>query len=228
MSLPTPYYQSDRVTLYHGDCLEILPLLEGIDAVVSDPPYGIKAARKDNASRRKLAVAKDYGILDWDDCRPSPAAFNEIRRVSREQVLFGGNYFADLLPPTSSWIIWDKDNGANDFADFEIAWTSHKKAARKVRWRWNRMLQEPGHPKDKRVHPTQKPVGLMRWVLENYTPTDSLILDPYMGSGTTGVACLQTGRRFIGVEKERGYCEEAAERIAKAEKEQKELLPGVA
>jgi site-specific DNA-methyltransferase (adenine-specific) len=203
----------------HGDCLEVLKTLPAgsVDAVVTDPPYGIGEARNNNASRGKLAVSKDYGCSAWDDERPPRIAFDEVRRVSREQVIWGGNYFADMLPPSPSWISWDKDNGNTDFADVELAWTSHKRAARKVRWRWHGMLQEHGgRRKEQRYYPTQKPVGLMVWVLENYTDPSATILDPFMGSSTTGVACMKTGRNFIGIEIDKGYCEIARRRISEA------------
>jgi DNA modification methylase len=203
----------------HGDCLEVLKTLPdgSVDAVVTDPPYGIGEARNNNASRSKLAIAKDYGCSSWDDERPPRIVFDEIRRVSLEQAIWGGNYFADMLPPSPSWISWDKDNGGSDFADVELAWTSHRRAARRVRWRWAGMLQEHGGRwKEQRYHPTQKPVGLMVWVLENYTGLGTTILDPFMGSGTTGVACMKTGRNFIGIEIDEGYCEIARRRISEA------------
>jgi site-specific DNA-methyltransferase (adenine-specific) len=202
------------VEIIHGDCLDVLRGMPdaSVDAVVTDPPYGIKADRRQRARGgkqhgRAMAASRDYGATSWDDARPSADVFREMLRVGRDAVVFGGNYFADLLPPSSSWIVWDKDNGTNNYADFELAWTSHKRAARKVRWRWHGMLQEPGHPKDVRVHPTQKPLGLMLWVIENYTKPGDLILDPYAGSGTTGLACQMLGRRFIGIEREAEYVE---------------------
>jgi len=219
-SLPPPDWQDPegRVFLYKGDCREILARLpEGFaDAVVTDPPYGIGEAAKNNKSRSCLAASKDYGIRHWDDSPPPPKSFEEMRRVSHEQVVFGGNYFAHLLGPTSSWIIWDKDNGKNDFADCEIAWTSHKRAIRKITWRWQGFLQEPGHPREQRQHPTQKPLGVMRWVIERYTEQGSVVLDPFMGSGTTGVAAVNFGRRFVGIEVEQDYFDIAVLRIADA------------
>lgn len=218
--------------IIHGDCLEVLRTMPdaSVDAVVTDPPYGIKADRKQGARANKQhgaawAASKDYGATAWDDDRPSREAFGQMLRVGRHAVIFGGNYFTDRLPPSPSWIVWDKDNGANNYADFELAWTSHKRAARKVRWRWHGMLQEPGHPKDVRQHPTQKPLGLMLWVIEHYTEPGDLVVDPYCGSGTTGVACVQLGRRFIGIEREAAYVEIARKRIADA---QAQLQLGVA
>lgn len=208
------------MTLYCGDCLAILPTLDkgSIDAVVTDPPYGIKAdstAAKNGGTKYGTALARkrEYRATDWDNSRPSREAVDAILNVSGKHVFFGGNYLADLLPASRSWIVWDKDNGTTHFADCELAWTSHDKAVRKVRWRWNGFLQESGRPRDERVHPTQKPVGLMAWVLENYTEAEELVADPFMGSGTTGVACIRTGRKFIGIELDPGYFEIAKRRI---------------
>ena len=220
--------EDGSVQLYCGDCLEILPHVKA-DVVVTDPPYGIKADKKQsNRANKKhgsaLAKSKDYGDSNWDISSPNKQFFDVCREISSEQVFFGGNYFTDKLPASSSWIVWDKDNGTNGYADFELAWTSHKKAARKARWRWHGFMQEPGHPKDIRVHPTQKPLGLMKWVIENYTNESDLVCDAYMGSGTTGVACVNTGRRFIGIELNKEYFEIAKGRIQKAIKEKSEQL----
>ena len=212
-----PDYQRGPVTLFNADCRDVLPTLDIADLSLTDPPYGIGADRG-QASRagfqhvNALAPSKDYGFTDWDR-RPSREAFDAIRAASREQVIFGGNYFADLLPPSPSWLVWDKDNGTNKYADFELAWTSHKTAARKIRWRWHGMLQEPGLPKDTRVHPTQKPVGLMVWIIERFTKLNDLVLDPYIGSGTTAVACIETDRRCIGIEAHRPYFDLCVRRI---------------
>jgi len=221
---PEPYWTSPdgTVVLYCGDCLQILPHLSGVDAVVTDPPYGIRADERqtDRADKQRgaaMAASKDYGVSAWDTSRPTKAAFDAMMSASRDQVIFGGNYFADLLPPSSSWIVWDKDNGDNGYADFELAWTSHDRAARKVRWRWHGMLQEHGGRwKESRVHPTQKPSGMMAWVLSEYTEPGSVVCDPYCGSGTTGVACVRTGRKFIGIEIEERYCAIAKRRIQEA------------
>ncbi len=205
---------SDDVTLYCGDCLEILPTLAAgsVDAVITDPPYGIGENGKKNASRQQLAKPRDYGDYFWDK-KIDQGCLQEIVRVSHEQVIFGGNFYADKLPPSSSWIVWDKLN-SGDFADCELAWTSHKKAVRKFAYMWNGFIKQ--RP-EQRYHPTQKPLALMVWVLENYTNPDDLILDPFMGSGTTGVACVQTGRRFIGIEIDPNYYAIAEKRIKEAQ-----------
>ena len=211
----TDVWTSDDVKLYHGDCLEILPTLEdgSVDAVVTDPPYGIGESGAKNRTRSHAAAARDYGDYTWDHERATAEHIVQARRVSHEQVFFGGNYYTDILPPSPSWIVWDKNN-TGDFADCELAWTSHRRAIRKFKWTWNGFIKE--RP-EQRWHPTQKPLALMVWVLENYTPEGATVLDPFMGSGTTGVACVQTGRRFIGIEIDKDYFEIAKQRIIEAQ-----------
>ena len=196
--------------LYHGDCLEILPTLGDVDAVVTDPPYGIGEAAGKNKSRSKAAVARDYGNAEWDNS-PCVAGVELAIGLSRWQVLFGGNYY--LLPPTNCWLIWDKLN-SGDFADCEMAWTNMKKAVRIIRHRWNGMIREGN---EKRFHPTQKPLAVMQWCIGHLPDGTSTILDPFMGSGTTGCAAVQLGRKFIGIEIERKYFDIACERIAAAQ-----------
>lgn len=204
-----------RYELFCGDCLEILPTLEAgsVQAVITDPPYGIGESNQKALSRGKLAKPIDYGDFSWDKEPITEKHIQEMRRVSQHQVIFGGNYYADILPASSSWIVWDKQNGSNDFADCELAWTSHKRAVRIFRYLWNGMIK--ARP-EARSHPTQKPLDLMIWVVENYTNPGDTILDPFMGSGTTGVAAMRTGRRFIGIEIDRSYFETAWTRIKNA------------
>lgn len=198
-------------TLYLGDCLEVMPTLDKVDAVVTDPPYGIGEAKGKNKSRASLAVSKDYGCLDWDNKPCSPEAIFMMRYISNYQIIFGGNYFK--LPETSCWLVWDKQNGNTDFADCELAWTNLKKAVRKIEWLWHGMIRKGN---DVRQHPTQKPVGVMEWCINQLPITTKTILDPFMGSGTTGVACAKLGRKFIGIELDETYFNIACERIQKA------------
>lgn len=199
-----------RVTLYEGDCLEILPHLERVDAVVTDPPYGIGEARRKNPSRSRLAVARDYGVADWDDRPTDIQVWHECMRLAPQTVWFGGNYYP--LPPSSCWLIWDKENGASDFADCEMAWTNLAKAIRLKRYRWNGMMRANNEPRGD--HPTQKPIGVMSWAISH--TTGASVLDPFMGSGTTGVAAVLLGRRFIGIEIEPRYFDISVERISHA------------
>lgn len=197
-------------TLYLGDCMDILPTLGKVDAVITDPPYGIGEARKNNVSRSCLAQSKDYGVGDWDDAPPPTEIIDRIRGLATWAAFFGGNYFQ--LPPTSCWLVWDKLNGNNDFADCELAWTNWPKAVRRLQWRWHGMIRQGN---EERYHPTQKPLEVMKWVIE-LCPKAETILDPFMGSGTTGVAAIQLGRKFIGIEREPKYFDIACQRIEQA------------
>ena len=211
------YYEKQQIescTLYLGDCLEVIPTLGKVDCVVTDPPYGIKEAGGKNARRNNLAVARDYGIESWDD-QTIPEAIPLIMGCSTTQVIFGGNYYD--LPPTKCWLIWDKENGNSDFADAEMAWTNLNKAVRLKRYMWNGMFR--ANRELRGDHPTQKPIGVMQWVI-SHTEGD-LILDHFMGSGTTGVACINMNRKFIGIEKERKYFDVACERIDAAARQGK-------
>ena len=204
-------------TLYLGDCAEILPTLARVDVVITDPPYGIN----ESAGKAKTRTGpggigggkyvRDYGNDDWDKAPISQDLIEAVIAAGKHAVVFGGNYYR--LPPTSCWLIWDKLNGVNDFADCEIAWTNLPKAIRRLQFLWNGMLRAN---KEKRGdHPTQKPEGVMRWCIEQ--AGDVLqILDPFMGSGTTGVAAAQMGRAFIGIEREEKYFDIACRRIEQA------------
>lgn len=196
-------------TLYCGDCLEILPTLGKVDAVVTDPPYGIGEAAGKNKSRSSVAIAKDFGDDTWDD-ETADDAVNLAIRCAEQAVVFGGNYYA--LPASSCWLIWDKENGQNDFADAELAWTNLNMAVRLKRYMWHGMIRANNERRGD--HPTQKPIGVMEWCI-NFTK-GTTVLDPFMGSGTTGVACANLGRKFIGIEREPKYFDIACERIEAA------------
>lgn len=212
--------------LYLGDCLEILPVIGKVDAVVTDPPYGIgEAAGKaktrtsglTSAIRGGAAYRRDYGYSDWDDKPVPQELMDAVRYKSRWQIIFGGNYYA--LPPTSCWLIWDKLNGDTDFADCELAWTNLKKAVRLIRYLWNGCMRMERHIH--RTHPTQKPEHVMEWCISHLPQGCTTILDPFMGSGTTGVACMNLGRKFIGIEIEPKYFEIACKRIEDAQRQER-------
>lgn len=204
-----------RARLILGDCRDVLPVLQRADAVVTDWPYGIGEAAGKNASRGNMAAAKDYGNDDWDD-QPIDAALVDLTRAAgRWNVLFGGNYYP--CPPSSCWLVWDKENGSNDFADCELAWTNLPKAVRRLRYMWNGMLRANGEQRGD--HPTQKPVGVMKWAIGLLPEPNNTILDPFMGSGTTGVAAVQMGRDFIGIEREAKYFDIACRRIEQAQRQ---------
>lgn len=195
-----------------GDCLEILPTLGKVDAVVTDPPYGIGESSKKAATRGKLAAARDYGGNEnWDQEPADPRVITWLRDNSEWQIVFGGNYFE--LPPSSCWLVWDKQNGDNDFADCELAWTNLPRAVRRIHWMWNGMLRKG---KEERFHLTQKPLGVMEWSLTHLPASVRTVLDPYAGSGTTGVACVKRQLRFIGIERETHHFETMCDRISKA------------
>jgi site-specific DNA-methyltransferase (adenine-specific) len=136
-----------------------------------------------------------------------------MERVGENRIIFGGNYFTDILPPSPCWILWDKDSGEGSYADFELAWGSFSSAAKKIRHRWSGMLQENMAEKETRYHPTQKPVRVMSYILERYTSHGDVVFDPFCGSGTTLVAAKMLGRRFIGIDIEKKYCDIAEERL---------------
>ena len=216
-------------TLYLGDCLEIMPTLGKVDAVVTDPPYGIGEAAGKNKSRGSAAgankwkglrnttgvgvAATQFKYSEWDN-KPARKAVLKMMLISKYQIIFGGNYYP--LNPTSCWLVWDKVNGTTDFADCELAWTNLNKAVRLIQHRWNGMLQQDMANKEKRVHPTQKPVNVMEWCIKHLPDSTKTILDPFMGSGTTGVACVKLGRKFIGIEIDPDYFEIACKRIRDA------------
>lgn len=210
LGVKNPYYADDAVALIHADCREVLPTLGRFDLLLTDPPYGIGEAAGKNKSRGCIAVSKDYGNLSWDNSI-SDSVYDAIN-ICDNAIVFGGNYYK--LPPSSCWLVWDKDNGKTDFADAELAWTNFKTAVRVFKYKWQGMLQGcMGAKKEQREHPTQKPLPLMLWCLENYSEKGQLVLDPFAGSGTTGRACKDLGRKCVLIEREEKYCEIAAKRM---------------
>lgn len=214
------------MTIFHASALAILDEFDGFraeafDLLLTDPPYGIGAdkgqqGRANRQDGKALAPSREYLKSDWD-IRPAQEAIALARRLARWHVIFGGNFYD--LPPARCWLVWDKDNGTNDYADCEIAWTNLAKPIRKLSYRWHGMLTEPGCPKEYRDHPTQKPEPVMRWALMQAPQDVRTVLDPFMGSGTTLVACKRLGRACVGIERDERYCEIAATRL------QQEALP---
>lgn len=203
--------------LIRGDCLDVLPTISGVDAVVTDPPYGTRGI--DAESRHDAANGwKQYGVLEWDKSRPPKSHFDAILDLCVVTTIWGGNYFADYLPPTSKFLIWDKGQTDFSLADVEQAWCSWDGAARRITY--SRALAM----KDGKVHPTQKPVAVMEWNIRQL-PAVGAILDPFMGSGTTGVACINTDRKFIGIELEPKYFDIACHRIERAWADRCNRLP---
>ncbi len=204
--------------IIHGDCLEIMRTMEDdqYDWVITDPPYGINADKGIGGGSERGEVKKFEG--GWDSKTPDKEVFDEMMRVSKNQIIFGGNYFTDKLPPSSGWIIWDKRCGKmpeRTFADGEMAWTSLKKPMRIFRFVWDGMIQSNMKFKEKRVHPTQKPLEVMKWIIEKYTQSDETILDPFLGSGSTIIAAESLDRKCDGIEISKEFCDIAKERLGK-------------
>jgi site-specific DNA-methyltransferase (adenine-specific) len=185
-------------TLYEGDCLEVMPTLGEFDAVVTDPPYGINIAA--NPVRQKHTKS------DWDASPPPQGLIDSLLACSREQIIWGGNYFE--LPPSRGFLVWDKKQPENfSLAMCEMAWWSKDTNAK--------VFYQSVVSYEKQ-HPTQKPVPLMRWCVDK---TQGVVFDPFMGSGTTGVACVNLGRKFTGIEMEAKYFDIACKRIEEAHKQ---------
>ena len=177
------------VNFYNIDNLEFMRQKPDkyYDLAIVDPPYGLKQDGKSNHSRGKLAKPKLYTPKDWDKQTPPHEYFEELFRVSVNQIIFGGNYFLNELSPTPCFIVWDKNN-SGDFADCELAWTSFNTAVRKFKWTWNGMLQENMKNKQERIHPTEKPIELYRWCLQHYAEKGMKILDTHGGSMSIAIA----------------------------------------
>lgn len=215
--IPTPFYVDDYATIYLGEAETIIPALDRFDLLLTDPPYGIGAdagqrSRAGKRNGRSLTVSSDYGETNWDEKPADKSTIDLARASADQQVIWGGNFFE--LPPSRCWLVWDKDNGANDYADCELAWTNIDMPIRRITYRWHGMFQEPMVAKERRVHPTQKPETVMRWAIAQARGAVRSIIDPYMGSGTTLVAAKRAGIRSVGIERERIYCELAVERLA--------------
>jgi DNA modification methylase len=196
-----------------GDCLSIMPTLGRFDAVVTDPPYGIGEHGGGFRGRKgqNIRVLPNKG---WDKSRPAGEAFAAMAACSDAQIIWGGNYFADMLPPSKGWLYWQQLMGG-DFADGELAWTSLDRALRE----FTKCPKNQGA-----VHPTQKPVALMEWCL-GFLPDAKTILDPFMGSGTTLVACQRMGRAGTGIELDPDYFEIACRRVDEAARQPDLLIP---
>lgn len=204
---------AEGVALYLGDCREILPTLGQFDACISDPPYGI--AYK-SPSGKGQTVRGDYDVIAGDTEPFDPTPFLGYPQV----VLFGANHYSERLPSSAKWLVWDKRDGGtpNNNSDCELAWVKVGGSARLVRHLWNGMLKA-SEREAQRVHPTQKPIAVMEWVIEQSTKAGQSIVDPFMGSGTTGVAACRLKRPFTGIEVDPKYFEIACKRISDALKQ---------
>jgi site-specific DNA-methyltransferase (adenine-specific) len=181
------------------------------DLAIVDPPYGIGEASSKIHSRHPSQLK--YSIKDWDSEPPSQKYFDELLRVSKNQIIWGANHFIERINKNSScWIVWDKD-GFGDQADCEIAWTSFKTAVRKYKYTWNGFRQEDMKNKEVRFHPTQKPAALYKWILDKYAKTNDKILDTHLGSGSIAIACADYGFNLTACELDKEYYDKAIQRI---------------
>lgn len=200
-----------------ADCMDIMADMpdDYIDLAVVDVNYGIKQDGRNNHTRGKLAVSKNYVDKSrYDNDSPDVKYFNKLLRVSKNQIIFGANHFISKIPYDSScWLIWDKCNGKTDFADCELAWTSFKSAVRIFRYKWQGMLQENMKNKEILQHPNQKPVALYRWILQNYAKEGQLIFDSHSGSGSLACACHLEKFDFIACEKDKDYHKDSVNRL---------------
>ena len=198
--------------MHNADCMDFMRELPDkyYDLAIVDPPYGIGEDGAKNHSRVQLAKPTLYKAKNWDREIPSDEYFVELKRVSKNQIIWGGNYFG--LPASSCWIVWDKDN-TGDFADCELAWASFNTAVRKFTWRWNGMLQQNMKEKEVRIHPTQKPVALYEWILMNYAKEGDKILDTHGGSGSICIACHNLGFDLDWIELDKDYFDAATKRF---------------
>lgn len=215
------------VTLYNGDCLEYMRTLpdKSVDAVVTDPPYGQNYKPGGNSSKNLRWSREFIGNPVIGDDKPfDPSPYLKYNVV----ILFGANNYANKLPASRGWIFWDKrcDFVENAFADGELIWTNQDVPVRKISHYWRGVIRASENG-EKHFHPTQKPVAVMKWIIDRYTKPGETILDPYMGSGTTGVACVQLGRNFIGCEISPEYFAIAEKRIKQAESQPSLFKPVV-
>lgn len=191
-----------NATLYLADCMEVLPTIDRVDAVITDPPYGI-SANKQTLGKGKKEFARGG---DWDDAVPDIRILLDAADMA---CFWGGNYFSDQLPVTNDWLIWHKLNDGRSFSECEMAWTNFGRQTRHLSHHWSG---------EEKLHPTMKPLAVMKWCIEQAGKPQT-ILDPFMGSGTTGVAAVQMGRSFIGIEREPSYFDIACRRIEQAQKQ---------
>ena len=205
------------IELIHGDCMDYMRGLpdNAFELAIVDPPYGIGESGDSNKSRGKLAEAKNYKAFSGSDISaPNLDYFLELKRVSKNQIIWGANHFCGTFGGSSScWIVWDKMNGNTDLADCELAYASFKTAVRKFQFQWQGMLQGDMKKKERRIHPTQKPVKLYDWLLANYAKPGDRILDTHLGSGSSAIAAHYAGLDFVGLELDKDYFKAASKRV---------------
>ena len=204
--------------VYCMDCMDYMRTLpdKAFDLAIVDPPYGINCAGG-KIGNSCLAETKEYKKFFGDDKdAPDKSFFDELFRVSKNQIIWGANHFISRFAKDAScWVVWDKENGDTDFADCELAWTSFKCAVRKYTFRWAGMLQGNMKDKEERIHPTQKPVALYKWLLAKFGGGGGYkVLDTHVGSGSIRIACDEMGYDFVGCEIDKYYWEAQEKRYA--------------
>ena len=207
------------------DCMDLMARYEDnyFDLAIVDPPYGIDVTNQSQGKGGGVAKKIEYKKTDWDKIAPNQTYFKELKRVSKNQNIWGANHFIENIPNANSscWVVWDKDNGSTDFADCELAYTSFNTAVRKIKWKWSGMLQQDMKNKEIRIHPTQKPVKLYEWLLMNYAKENDKILDTHLGSGSIAIACHNLGYDLTGCELDKDYYEAAMKRIEQHKQQQR-------
>ncbi len=221
-----------KIELHNVDCLPFMKQCSDkqFDLAIVDPPYGIGGDRSfirktpsiDPRNGRPI-ITKPRKVGNWDNKRPDKEYFIELQRISKNQIVWGGNYFADLLPPKSCWVVWDKVNGKSDQADCELAWTSFNTAVRQLEYMWciaqgksiydGRVAQGNNKLWEKKYHPTQKPIKLYKWLLDNYAESKGKIIDTHLGSGSIAIACHDLGYDLVGLEIDKEYFDKASKRL---------------
>ena len=206
--------KTDLLDIRHADCMDLMASYpdDHFSLAIVDPPYGIGASKGTWGSSNRGKVT-DYEKKTWDNVTPPVEYFDELRRVSKHQIIWGANHMMEkIMRGSPSWIIWDKEN-SGDFADAELAFTSHNKAARIFKFRWNGMLQGDMKNKESRIHPTQKPVKLYEWILRNYAKPGDTILDTHAGSMSIAIACHYAGHPLTACELDADYYAAGCERV---------------
>ena len=211
-----PCVKIGNCTLYQGDCREILPLLDKVDAVVTDPPYGISFNPKTRSTKKGNLYAGGIYKTNFEPIVGDDRVFEPETWLKYPCVLWGANNYPSNLPPSNGWLVWHKTGGDLSFkmSQCELAFCSETTSVKFFDYMWNGFRRD-GQAGDKVNHPTEKPIALMQWCL-TMLPKAQTILDPYMGSGTTGVACVKMGRSFIGIEIDQTHFSTACKRIEEA------------
>jgi site-specific DNA-methyltransferase (adenine-specific) len=208
---------TNKIQITNEDNMELMARYSDnyFDLAIVDPPYGINEDGAKNHSRGKETKPKLYTSKNWDKETPKKEYFIELLRVSKNTIIWGANHFIQDIPNSnsSSWVVWDKQNGDNDFADCELAWTNYKTAVRKFEFRWAGMLQGNMKNKENRIHPTQKPASLYKWLLDKYAKQGDKILDTHLGSGSIAIACHDYKFDLTACELDKEYFDSAMKRI---------------